>query len=38
MLKNFPTAEELAQAVRPVAREAHLETLTYYWLMVFTLK
>ena len=38
VLKNFPTAEELAQAVRPVAREAHLETLTYYWLMVFTLK
>jgi SAM-dependent methyltransferase len=36
--KNFPTAEELAQAVRPVAREAHLETLTYYWLLVFTLK
>ncbi len=38
VLKNFPTAEELAQAVRPVAREARLETLTYYWLMVFTLK
>ena len=38
VLKNFPTADELADAVRPVAREAHLETLRYYWLMVFTLK
>jgi SAM-dependent methyltransferase len=38
VLKNFPTAAELADAVRPVAREAHLEALTYYWLMVFTLK
>jgi demethylmenaquinone methyltransferase/2-methoxy-6-polyprenyl-1,4-benzoquinol methylase len=38
VLKNFPTPAELADAVRPVAREAHLETLTYYWLMVFTLK
>jgi SAM-dependent methyltransferase len=38
VLKNFPTPEELADAVRPVAREAHLEALTYYWLMVFTLK
>lgn len=38
VLKNFPTADELAQAVRGVAREAHLETLTYYWLLVFTLK
>ena len=38
VLKNFPTPEELANAVRPVAREAHLEALTYYWLMVFTLK
>ena len=36
VLKNFPTAEELAAAVRPVAREAHLETLTYYWLLLFT--
>jgi SAM-dependent methyltransferase len=36
--KNFPTADELAEAVRPVAREAHLESLTYYWLLVFTLK
>jgi len=38
VLKNFPTAAELAEAVRPVAREAHLESLTYYWLMVFTLR
>ena len=38
VLKNFPTPAELAEAVRPVAREAHLESLTYYWLMVFTLK
>ena len=38
VLKNYPTAEELAGAVRGVAREAHLESLTYYWLMVFTLK
>ncbi len=38
VLKNFPTADELADAVRPVARAAHLETLTYYWLLVFTLK
>lgn len=38
VLKNFPTAEELAEAVRGVAREAHLETLTYYWLLLFTLK
>lgn len=38
VLKNFPSAAELAEAVRPVAREAHLESLTYYWLLVFTLK
>jgi demethylmenaquinone methyltransferase/2-methoxy-6-polyprenyl-1,4-benzoquinol methylase len=38
VLKNFPTAGELAEAVRPVAREAHLESLNYYWLLVFTLK
>ncbi len=38
VLKNFPTAEELTQAVRPVAREARLESLQYYWLLVFTLK
>ena len=38
VLKNFPTPAELTEAVRPVAREAHLEALTYYWLLVFTLK
>jgi SAM-dependent methyltransferase len=38
VLKNFPTAAELADAVRGVAREAHLENLQYYWLLVFTLK
>ena len=38
VLKNFPAPEELAGAVRPVAREAHLESLKYYWLLVFTLK
>jgi demethylmenaquinone methyltransferase/2-methoxy-6-polyprenyl-1,4-benzoquinol methylase len=38
VLKNFPSSAELAEAVRPVAREAHLESLTYYWLLVFTLK
>jgi demethylmenaquinone methyltransferase/2-methoxy-6-polyprenyl-1,4-benzoquinol methylase len=38
VLKNFPTATELTEAVRPVAREAHLETLTYYWLLVFQLR
>jgi demethylmenaquinone methyltransferase/2-methoxy-6-polyprenyl-1,4-benzoquinol methylase len=38
VLKNFPTAAELTDAVRPVAREAHLESLAYYWLLVFTLR
>ena len=38
VLKNFPSSAELAEAVRPVAREAHLETLTYYWLLVFELR
>ncbi len=38
VLKNFPTAAELTEAVRPVAREAHLESLAYYWLLVFTLR
>ena len=38
VLKNFPTADELRAAVSGVAREAHLETLRYYWLLVFTLK
>lgn len=38
VLKNFPTAAELAEAVRPHAREAHLEETQYYWLLVLTLK
>ena len=38
VLKNFPTADELRDAVAPVAREAHLESLTYYWLLVFELR
>jgi demethylmenaquinone methyltransferase/2-methoxy-6-polyprenyl-1,4-benzoquinol methylase len=38
VLQNFPTPEELTQAVRGVAREAHLENLQYYWLLVFTLR
>ena len=38
VLKNFPSADELGAAVAPVAREAHLESLNYYWLLVFTLK
>lgn len=38
VLKNFPTAGELREAVAPVAREAHLESLAYYWLLVFQLR
>ena len=38
VLKNFPTGDELRRAVRPVAREAHLESLAYYWLLVFRLR
>jgi demethylmenaquinone methyltransferase/2-methoxy-6-polyprenyl-1,4-benzoquinol methylase len=38
VLKNFPTVGELREAVAPVAREAHLESLMYYWLMVFQLR
>lgn len=38
VLKNFPSSLELAEAVRPIAREATLESLTYYWLLRFTLK
>jgi ubiquinone/menaquinone biosynthesis C-methylase UbiE len=34
VLKNFPTPQELADAMRPVAAEAHLESLKYYWLLV----
>jgi demethylmenaquinone methyltransferase/2-methoxy-6-polyprenyl-1,4-benzoquinol methylase len=38
VLKNFPTAQELTDAMRPFAAEAHLETLRYYWLLVAKLK
>ena len=38
VIKNFPTASELTEAVRPFAREAHLESLHYYWVLVFKLK
>ena len=38
VLKNFPTPGELTEAIGNVAAEAHLEALTYYWLLVFTLK
>ena len=38
VVKNFPTGDELRDAIAPVAREAHLEALNYYWLLVFTLK
>ena len=38
VLKNFPTATDLADAVRPLAAEAHLEETQYYWLLVFRLK
>ena len=38
VVKNFPTEEELREAVGDVAAEAHLETLRYYWLLVFRTK
>ncbi len=38
VLKNFPTAAELAAIVRPFAREATLEETQYYWLLALTLK
>ena len=38
VLKNFPTNDELAAAVRPFAREAHVERIDYYWLLVFRLQ
>lgn len=38
VLKNFPTAAELAGTVRPFAREATLEETQYYWLLHFTLR
>jgi demethylmenaquinone methyltransferase/2-methoxy-6-polyprenyl-1,4-benzoquinol methylase len=34
VLKNFPTPQELADAMRPMVAEAHLESLKYYWLLV----
>jgi len=38
VIKNFPTPDELTLAMREVAREARLESLRYYWLMVAELK
>jgi demethylmenaquinone methyltransferase/2-methoxy-6-polyprenyl-1,4-benzoquinol methylase len=38
VLKNFPTSKELADEIAPIAAEAHLETLKYYWLLVAKLK
>ncbi len=38
VLKNFPTARDLAEAVRPFAAEAWLEETVYYWLLVLRLK
>jgi len=35
VVKNFPTENELREAVADVAAEAHLESLRYYWLLVF---
>lgn len=35
VVKNFPTEDELRAAVADVAAEAHLESLRYYWLLVF---
>ena len=35
---RHPHTISFADLVRPVAREAHLESLAYYWLLVFTLK
>ena len=38
VVKNFPTEQELREALADVAAEAHLETLRYYWLLVFRTK
>ncbi|HZZ94797.1 MAG TPA: class I SAM-dependent methyltransferase [Usitatibacter sp.] len=38
VVKNFPTEDELREAVAEVAAEAHLESLRYYWLLVFRTK
>ncbi len=38
ILKNFPAPAELADLVRPVAREAWLEQTPHFWLLVFRLR
>ena len=38
VLKNFPQGAELAELLRPVAREATLEETQYYWFLHFILK
>jgi demethylmenaquinone methyltransferase/2-methoxy-6-polyprenyl-1,4-benzoquinol methylase len=38
VVKNFPTEEELKLTIADVAVEAHLESLRYYWLLVFRTK
>ena len=38
VVKNFPAEDELREALADVAAEAHLETLRYYWLLVFRTK
>ena len=38
VVKNFPSEDELREALADVAAEAHLETLRYYWLLVFRTK
>ena len=38
IMKNFPTHRELTEFVAPVAAEARIEEVTYYWLLVFKLK
>jgi demethylmenaquinone methyltransferase/2-methoxy-6-polyprenyl-1,4-benzoquinol methylase len=38
VLKNFPTDAELAAAVAPFVRAAHVERVRHYWLLVLTLK
>ncbi len=38
IMKNFPTHQELIELVAPVASEARIEEVTYYWLLVFKLK
>lgn len=38
VLKNFPTPVALRRAVRPYSDHLHVEELTYYWLLRFTLR